>query len=162
MTTAHYVVKVGLVGALIGCSQRPDSPRIEELPKPDSPIVAAGLVDRAPNDASPDSISLGEADTSRVVELGRGKHVVVRLNSNPSTGYRWTLIPANGAVLTPIGEPAYNSGNAPDGGVGRGGVERWSFVAAQSGQQELRFEYRRPWERNAPPAKVLRYTIAVP
>ena len=39
--------------------------------------------------------------------------------------------------------------------------EAWLFVATQSGRQELRFEYRRPWEREAAAAKVLGYTIAV-
>jgi predicted secreted protein len=45
--------------------------------------------------------------------------------------------------------------------VGSGGVETWSFVASQSGRQELRFEYRPPWETTSPPARALTYTITV-
>jgi predicted secreted protein len=33
--------------------------------------------------------------------------------------------------------------------------------ADRRGQEELRFEYRRPWEREAPAAQTVRYTIRV-
>jgi len=57
--------------------------------------------------------------------------------------------------------PVYTPANAPSGAVGSGGVEAWSFQASQSGRQELRFEYRRPWERDVAAARALHYTIAV-
>jgi predicted secreted protein len=75
------------------------------------------------------------------------------MSSNRSTGYRWTLAPASGGVLTALGEPVYKPAYTPTGGVGSGGVEAWSFVASQSGRQKLRFEYRRPWERGAAAAR---------
>jgi predicted secreted protein len=68
---------------------------------------------------------------------------------------------STGAVLTTIGEPVYTPSGAPTSGVGSGGVEAWSFVANRSGRREVRFEYRRPWEREAAAAKALSYTITV-
>jgi len=116
---------------------------------------------RVPNEPSMDTVTLAESDSGRVVQVARGQTVVIRLNSNRSTGYRWTLVPSSAGVLTALGEPVYTPANAPSGAVGGGGVEAWSFLASQSGRQELRFEYRRPWERDAAAARVLRHTIAV-
>jgi len=116
---------------------------------------------RVPNDKSVDSITLADSDSGRVAQVARGQTVVIRLSSNRSTGYRWTLAPFPAGVLTPVGDPVYTSAGAPSGAVGAGGVEAWSFLASESGRQELRFEYRRPWERDVAAARTLRYTIAV-
>ena len=116
---------------------------------------------RVPNDQSVDSITLADGDSGRVARVVRGQTVVIRLSSNRSTGYRWTLAPFPAGVLTPVGDPVYTSAGAPSGAVGAGGVEAWSFLAGESGRQELRFEYRRPWERDVAAARILRYTIAV-
>lgn len=105
-----------------------------------------------------DSITLTEADSGRATQIARGQTLVIRLNSNSTTGYRWSLKPVPTPVLTSLGEPSY----APAGGaIGGGGVETWSFQASGSGQQELRFEYRRPWERDVAPVRALSYTITV-
>jgi len=116
---------------------------------------------RVPNDQSVDSITLADGDSGRVARVARGQTVVIRLSSNRSTGYRWTLAPFPAGVLTPLGDPVYTSAGAPSGAVGAGGVDAWSFLASESGRQELRFEYRRPWEREVAAARILRYTIAV-
>ena len=116
---------------------------------------------RVPTEDSMDTVTLAETDSGRVVQLVQGQPVVIRLSSNHSTGYRWTLRPATAGVLTSLGEPAYTPTAQSSGAVGSGGVEAWSFTASQHGQQELRFEYRRPWETTTPPAKALTYTIIV-
>ena len=131
------------------------------------PRAARDHIDRAaflapvPNDQSVDSITLADGDSGRVARVARGQTVVIRLSSNRSTGYRWTLAPFPAGVVTPLGDPVYTSAGAPSGAVGAGGVEAWSFLASESGRQELRFEYRRPWEREVAAARILRYTIAV-
>ena len=50
---------------------------------------------------------------------------------------------------------------AAAGTAGAGGVETWSFQAARSGREELRFEYRRPWEHDTPAARTVSYTLNV-
>jgi predicted secreted protein len=102
-------------------------------------------------------LALVERDAGRLVDVANGQTIVIRLGSNRSTGYRWTLVSPSDGALRAIGEPTYT----PGGSVGAGGVETWSFLAAQRGRQELRFEYRRPWEAAAAPAKSLTYEIAV-
>jgi predicted secreted protein len=37
----------------------------------------------------------------------------------------------------------------------------WRFKAVKAGRQGLQFEYRRPWEKSAPPAKVVTYSVTV-
>lgn len=68
------------------------------------------------------------------------------LPSNPTTGYGWAA-------------------DCPDGGgeklCGSGGMERFEFAAPSKGECEIKFEYRRPWEKDATPAdtKILKVKI---
>jgi predicted secreted protein len=122
--------------------------------------IASGVphfLRREPEKARTEPLVLVERDAGPLIEVASGQTIVIRLGSNRSTGYRWTLASSSDRALTPIGEPLYSAG----GGVGAGGVEAWSFLATQQGQHELRFEYRRPWEPMAAPAKSLTYEIAV-
>lgn len=110
-------------------------------------------------DANVAAVTLGEADAGRTVDVRRGQSIAVLLPSNRSTGFRWSLVPALAGVLTASRDAGYTQDSS--GGVGAPGVETWTFEASQSGQQELRFEYRRPWEKTVPPARVIALTIAV-
>lgn len=132
MKVTHIIGFASLVGALIAC---------------------------APHRTSADVVSLGEGDSGRVVRAVRGQTIEIRLGSNRTTGYRWVLAPMSGGVLSALGEPSYDQAEKQDKGLGSGGVEVWKFKASQTGRQELRFEYRRPWEQNVAAAKSLSYTI---
>ena len=106
--------------------------------------------------AAPRTIT--EADANSDVLLAVGQELVLKLPSNPSTGYRWSLAEGGAPVLANLGQPRYQaSGTLP----GAGGVETWTLRAAQIGSQTLKFEYRRPWEKTVPPAKTLFFPITV-
>src|SRR5215831_2640630 len=105
-----------------------------------------------------DSTTLTESDAGRVTQVASGQTLAIHLIANHTTGYRWVLASSPKGVLTQDGEPSYTQSS---GAAGGGGTEGWSFSAKGSGQQELRFEYRRPWERDTKPERVLTYTIAV-
>ena len=105
-------------------------------------------------------VTLAESDSGRVTQVAPGQIVIIRLSSNRTTGYSWTLATPSGDLLTALGEPVYVPAGAPAGAVGSGGVEVWSFVPRQNGRQDLRFEYRRPWEKGVAPAKVLSYSLS--
>jgi predicted secreted protein len=51
--------------------------------------------------------------------------------------------------------------HASGGKAGVGGVEVWRFKAMKAGKQGLQFEYRRPWEKGAPAAKIVTYAVTV-
>jgi copper homeostasis protein (lipoprotein) len=106
------------------------------------------------------AITLAEADSGKVIQVRPGERVTVRLASNRSTGYSWAFLSSGSNNLTRLASE-YTQVVGADGKPGGDGVESWYFQAKGSGQQELRFEYRRPWERDAPAAKTTNYTIRV-
>jgi predicted secreted protein len=103
-------------------------------------------------------LRLEEREAGRSVELQRGKRVTLRFEANRSAGYRWSLAESGDGGLEQVGEPFYTREKSVPGG---GGAEYWTFRATRAGNKELRFEYRRPWERDKPAAKGLSYTINV-
>jgi inhibitor of cysteine peptidase len=86
------------------------------------------------------------------VALRPGQELVVRLRSNPSTGYGWTIARDAAAVLASAAPPAFEADPKAQGRVGAGGVETFRFTAVAIGREALRFEYRRSWEKHAAPA----------
>lgn len=88
-----------------------------------------------------------------------GDVLVVRLDSNPSTGYGWTWDErAAAGVLVKDGEPTM-SGAAPM--PGSGGVQTWRFRAAAPGEAQLQLDYLRPWEKDTPPVRTVRWSVQV-
>jgi inhibitor of cysteine peptidase len=99
-------------------------------------------------------------DGARVL-LTRGQDLVVTLDGNQTTGFRWYLNRAAEPVLKQVGESTYTA-RAPDGRLGgSGGVTTFRFVGTETGESQLVFGYRRPWEANIPPARRVRFDIRV-
>jgi len=106
-------------------------------------------------------ITVTEADLDRTVMLRAGQEIVVRLASNRTTGYRWTLVAADDPVLALLASPVYVPDPAPAGGVGVGGTEVWRLSAFRTGAQRLSFEYRRPWEHDTAAARTVSLSVTV-
>jgi inhibitor of cysteine peptidase len=101
--------------------------------------------------AEDDALTLTMADTDRSINLETGQEMILRLPSNPTTGYRWEIETLNLDLLQPIGEAEF----VPDepGGeqlVGVGGVEVFQFLALAPGTTDLRLIYHRTWESEPP------------
>jgi predicted secreted protein len=94
------------------------------------------------------------------VSLKAGGQLEVQLAANHTTGYSWTAVPVENPVLMSEGTATYQE-NPSDGKVGVGGVEIWRFKATKAGKEDLRFEYRRPWEKGTPAAKTVRIQVKV-
>ena len=97
-------------------------------------------------------------DSSRVVNLKTGDTLVVRLDSNPSTGYSWDVSQGKADVL--LQKSRVFERGAPDSTPGTGGKDVWMFDAVKDGKQKLTFTYRRPWEKTTS-AKTVWYSIVV-
>ena len=106
------------------------------------------------------TLRLRESDSGGEVEIARGTILIIELPANPTTGHAWSLITSDSDVLV-LGEGEFTADDAAAQRLGAGGAESWTFVAQQPGEQELRFEYRRAWERDQPPAKSVSYVIRV-
>jgi inhibitor of cysteine peptidase len=94
------------------------------------------------------------------VSLKVGAVLEVRLEANHTTGYSWVFAPVVNPVLMRQGRTVYQE-HVAGGTVGTGGVEVWRFKAVKAGTQGLQFEYRRPWEKGSPPAKVVTFAVTV-
>lgn len=88
-----------------------------------------------------------------------GQPLVVRLPSNPSTGYEWTYTVVGDDVLRLDSVSGVSA--APNGMVGAPGDTVWSFRAQGKGIAQLNFVYARPWEKNVTPAKTFKLTVVV-
>jgi inhibitor of cysteine peptidase len=108
---------------------------------------------------SPGAVVVTE-QTRGAVALKTGAVLEVRLESNRTTGYSWIVAPVANPVLVMQGRATYQE-NAAAGKMGAGGVEVWRFKAVKAGKQGLQFEYRRPWEKGAPPAKIVTFSVTV-
>ena len=94
------------------------------------------------------------------VSLKVGAVLEVRLEANHTTGYSWVFAPAVNPVLMRQGKTVYQE-HVAGSSVGAGGVEVWRFKAMKAGKQGLQFEYRRPWEKGSPPAKIVTFSVTV-
>ena len=98
-------------------------------------------------------------DSGGEASLLPGQPLVVRLPSNPSTGYGWSYTVVGDDVLRL--ESVSGATPSADGMVGVPGETVWSFRARGKGIAELNYVYARSWEKHAPPAKTFRLTVVV-
>ena len=86
-----------------------------------------------------------DSPVSEEVEIAVGGSLVVHLESNPTTGFKWELSEiTDQMVLKQDGEPEFVP---PDEAIpGAGGKEIWTFKALSKGTSTISMEYSRPWE----------------
>ena len=114
------------------------------------------------SEVGPGNVVQAPADGGSVV-VPQGCVLQLSLPSNPSTGYRWQVdqLPPGLAVE---GESRFvPASDQPT--MGGGGTEVWQFAAieplASAPQEPLRMSYRRPWEKDAAPARTYVATVRV-
>lgn len=103
------------------------------------------------------TVLLSEANHGSLVRVRPSEEVVLELEENPTTGYRWA-IETRGRALKEIGSTYIPSSGSAIGGGGRRAVR---FVAAQPGTAEIRAALRRPWEQKNRNADQYAVTITV-
>jgi predicted secreted protein len=81
-------------------------------------------------------------DNTKNVNLSIGQNIIVRLDANPSTGYRWEIVD-NDEDLLPLISRDYQQREAAPGMVGVGGIESLTFKAIKKGQLTLKLQYTR-------------------
>jgi inhibitor of cysteine peptidase len=104
--------------------------------------------------------SIKLADDSGNIEVKTGESFMIKLESNPTTGYSWSLVKPESDIIKKIDDvykPTKTAGNI----VGSGGTEEWTFKAIAKGQTKLVFQYIRPWEKDKQPEKESIYTIII-
>jgi predicted secreted protein len=105
---------------------------------------------------------VNEDDDGGRVKLQLGQILVVTLESNPTTGYRWEQAENAESVLRQIGEAEFKPSETGDPPlVGAGGWEILRFRASSAGQMTLQLVYHRPWEEGVEPLKTFSLQIIV-
>ena len=92
------------------------------------------------------------------VNLGQGDFLLVRLESNPSTGYSWEITDNDEAILRQLGEPVFRASSSA---VGAGGTETFSFEAIEEGSSVLRLIYHRSFEEDEEPLETFSQRVVI-
>jgi len=100
------------------------------------------------------------ADNGRSFDVRQGEVIIVKLDSNHSSGFTWALGEEIGAVVKQEGKPVYARNTTKTGKVVSGGTETWRFRTVGSGRETVKLEYRRSWERNFPD-RTFRFNLTV-
>lgn len=99
------------------------------------------------------------SNPSQTIRVTPGETFSIILESNATTGYTWRKEKqAAGRVVT-LTDTNYIAPrtNLP----GAGGKQRLTFKAESPGTEKLTFHYLRPWEKDAEPARTVRFTVVV-
>ena len=94
------------------------------------------------------------------LDLKVGDNFVIRLKSNPTTGYSWSYVDDESGIVKKVSNE-YERDQANGNLVGSGGIEVWTFKAIKKGSLILKFQYARPWEKDVPPIEETNYQITV-
>jgi inhibitor of cysteine peptidase len=91
------------------------------------------------------------------IDLAAGETLEVRLQENPSTGFKWVLESAGKGACALVGDAFENGGAIP----GQPGTHRWEFRAEQAGSGTITLSYQRPWEEKQSPARSFTLRVRV-
>jgi len=111
--------------------------------------------------APPSAVHLDERNAGAPITVERNQTLIVTLEANVTTGYRWEAVDGFTPVLQQIGTADYvaRSTNAPVAGAP--GDMTFRFRGETAGTTTLEFAYRRPFEANVAAAKTVRYEVTV-
>ena len=97
-----------------------------------------------------ETITLGDKDNGRSLTLRKGDTLIVKLGSQPGTGYGWRIAKNDAHRLKFLGESVESPDNGSEGGTE---LQAFRFEAQSSGSTVLELHYVRPWEKGVAPLK---------
>ena len=101
------------------------------------------------------TVRLGAEANGTRVTLVRGDRLVVRLASNPSTGYNWMLVDVTRSVVRPTASTYTGRSRVP----GSGGYQTLVFRAVSRGTTPIKLAYVQSGSQNV--GKRFRLTVVV-
>lgn len=108
------------------------------------PLLLAACAGGGGSSASPSVLLKSQSKCPLTLE--RGQRLILRLPSNPSTGYRWTVQQAAPELLRSLGPEVYSHPDEANSTIGSEGTSTWRFEAVAAGSAPLALSYQRPWE----------------
>ena len=107
----------------------------------------------------PPSYTITDRDNGKDIDLTTGEHLLVRLPSNPTTGYSWAVV-GDPAPLK-LEKSAFHKNTKSSQVMGAPGAQVLQFNASSAGIANLTVVYRRSWEYNVPPVKTFSVRVSV-
>jgi inhibitor of cysteine peptidase len=121
-------------------------------------VAIAGVACTASADNSGPSV-VNVSESGKQIELAPGDSLTVTLDSNPSTGFAWSI---SGITNEAVIDDVSNEFNGADTGMmGAGGQEVWTFEAVDKGTSTIEMQYSRSWETGVEPAGTFNVTVVV-
>jgi inhibitor of cysteine peptidase len=87
------------------------------------------------------AIRLTERDHRRKVRVRTGRRIELRLQENPTSGFRWRLVQAGEPVCSLL-RSRFEPGSKP----GQPGTQCWRFEIVAAGSARIELIYRRSWQ----------------
>lgn len=109
---------------------------------------------------SPGTVVLTEKDSGKTIDLRTGDYLEIHLEANPTTGYLWSSSIPNDYIMRLLLDE-YSEKKQVRGMAGAPVRKIFRYGAVGPGETGIRLEYRRPWEKNQPPAKTFDIMIRV-
>jgi predicted secreted protein len=134
------VPALGVAGA--GCGALPPMPPLQN-----------------PFDPPPLAVRVAGTGGGPIV-LARGQTLIVSLEGDLATGYRWEAMAGYAPTLIALGTPDYTARDSPPE-VGVPGDMAFRFRGDTPGSTVLEFAYQRPFEPGVPPVRTERYHVTV-
>jgi inhibitor of cysteine peptidase len=94
-------------------------------------------------------VTLTEANTGGVIEIGQGDVIDLRLYENATTGFRWQLVQADGLVEEPALDTLDRRVPEEPPMMGAGGMRVFRFRARTPGRGRLELKLWREFEGDA-------------
>lgn len=107
------------------------------------------------------NVSVDAGDNGGEVTLAVGDLLIVTLESNPTTGYGWSLAGAGEPGVIAVKGNEFIAPESTEPLVGQGGVEVWTFQAVAAGEVTIAMEYVRPWEQGVEPEAEFNINVVV-
>ncbi len=104
------------------------------------------------------AVTVTDQDNGKDIDLAPDQTLIVKLASNPSTGYKWT-VEGDPAPLK-LQKQTYRK-STKSSAMGAPGMEVFQFSAGSSGIANLKLNYHRSFEYNLPPVKTFSLRVNV-
>ncbi len=103
-------------------------------------------------------MNVDERSNGRVIETKVRTTIVVQLDAQFGTGYSWA-VESSGATLKLIDSTVARVKEAGSAAVGARERQVFRFRVMKKGRAAIRLVYKRPWEKESPPAKTFSLTV---
>ena len=107
--------------------------------------------------SAPSTVIVTDQDNGKDIDLPAGDTLVIRLKSNPSTGYSWAI--KDDAAPLRLVKSSTRKNSQASHVAGAPVIQEFRLTAISAGMAPLTLEYRRPWEHGMAPAKTFQVKV---